>query len=71
MPFAIGKGEMRMKKFYDVSITTTYDGYAVVEASSEEEAMELAMEMVCKGEIDTLQFDSATDAHYAEEIENA
>lgn len=60
-----------MKKLFNVSITTTYDGHVEVEASSEEEAMELAMEMVGKGEIDTHEFDSETDAHYAEEIENA
>jgi hypothetical protein len=58
-----------MKKF-SVCVSTTFDGYVEVDASShDEEAMELAMELVCKGEIDTLQFDCATDAHYAEEIE--
>lgn len=54
-----------MKKLFNVSVTTTYDGHVEVEASSEEEAMELAMEMVCKGEVDTLDFACATDAHYA------
>ena len=60
-----------MKKF-SVCVSTTFDGYVEVDASSKEEAIDRAWEMLKKGEINPIQdFDPYTDIPYAEENENA
>jgi hypothetical protein len=70
LPFAIGKGEMRMKKF-SVLVSTTYDGYVEVDASSHDEAIELARTMVWNQEINPVRdFDPFTEILFADEVEN-
>jgi hypothetical protein len=60
-----------MKKF-SVLVSTTFDGYVEVDASSQEEAIELARKMVWNQEINPVRdFDPFTEIHFAEEIENA
>jgi NADPH:quinone reductase-like Zn-dependent oxidoreductase len=67
----IGKGEMRMKKF-SVCVSTTFDGYVEVDASSKEEAIEEVWKMFELGIVSPVaDFDPFTEIHYAEEIENA
>jgi len=60
-----------MAKF-SVLVSTTFDGYVEVDASSKDEAIDKAWEMVKKREITpVVDFDPFTDIPYAEEIENA
>ena len=60
-----------MPKF-NVLVTTTFDGYVEIDASSREEAMSMAREMVWSGEINCVdQFEPFTEVMFAEEIENA
>ena len=49
------KGEqvMEPKKTFQVLITTTFNDVLEIEAESENEAMEIAEQMVCDGEFDT------------------
>jgi hypothetical protein len=62
---------MRMKKF-SVLISTTFDGYVEVDASSHDEAIEVAREMFELGIVSPVaDFDPFTEIHYAEEVENA
>jgi hypothetical protein len=56
-----------MKKF-NVSITTTLDGFAEIEANTAEEAMEKARAMLWEGEINTIEFEPFTEVHYAEQV---
>jgi hypothetical protein len=60
-----------MKKF-SVLVSTTYDGYVEIDASSSKEAIDKAREMLWNGEINPVQeFSSYNDVPFAEEIENA
>jgi hypothetical protein len=59
-----------MKKF-SVLITTSFDGYVDIEASTTKEAIDKAWAMVESGEINALDFEPFTEIHYAEEIKNA
>jgi|LakMenEpi03Aug12_release.lakeMendotaPanAssembly.Ray.scaffolds.fasta_scaffold4774877_1 hypothetical protein len=60
-----------MAKF-SVLVSTTFDGYVEVDASSNDEAIEKARKMVWNGEINPVHdFDPFTEVLYAEEIENA
>jgi hypothetical protein len=62
---------MRMKKF-SVCVGTTFDGYVEIEASSQEEAIELVREKLWNREINPVEeFDPWTEVHFAEEVENA
>jgi len=56
-----------MKKF-SVLVTTTFDGYVEIEASTAEEAIEKAEKMVESGEINALDFEPFTEVPFAEEI---
>jgi hypothetical protein len=56
-----------MKKF-SVLITTSFDGYVDIEASTTKEAIDKAWAMVESGEINALDFEPFTEIHYAEEI---
>lgn len=67
----IGKGEMRMKKF-SVCVSTTFDGYVEIDASSPEEAIVKAWGMIHEQKINPMRdFDPYTEIPYAEEIKNA
>jgi hypothetical protein len=60
-----------MAKF-SVLVSTTFDGYVEVDASSCDEAISKAREMVWNGEINPVsEFEPFTEVLYAEEIENA
>jgi hypothetical protein len=54
-------------KTFNVSITTTLDGFAEIQANTAEEAMEIARQMLWDGDISTLEFEPFTEVHYAEE----
>jgi len=56
-----------MKKF-SVLVTTTFDGYVDIEASTTKEAIEKAWAMVESGEINALDFEPFTEIYYAEEV---
>jgi hypothetical protein len=56
-----------MKKF-SVLITTSFDGYVDIEASTAEEAIEMAREMVENGEFNALDFEPFTEIPFAEEV---
>jgi hypothetical protein len=56
-----------MKKF-SVLVTTTFDGYVDIEASTTKEAIDKAWAMVESGEINALDFEPFTEIYYAEEI---
>jgi len=59
-------------KTFSVCVSTTFDGYVEVNASSQEEAMSLVREMVWSGEVNCVsEFEPFTEVHFAEEIENA
>jgi hypothetical protein len=59
-----------MKKF-SVLVSTTFDGYVEVDASSSDEAIKEAWKMVWNGEINPVHdFDPFTEILFAEEIEN-
>ena len=60
-----------MKKF-SVCVSTTFDGYVEVDASSHDEAIEKAREMVWNGAINPVaDFDPYTEVLFADEVENA
>jgi hypothetical protein len=60
-----------MAKF-SVLVSTTFDGYVEVDASSQEEAMNEVREMVSLGIVSPVaDFDPYTEVMFAEEIENA
>ena len=60
-----------MKKF-SVCVSTTFDGYVEVDASSHDEAIEKAREMLDLGIVSPVaDFDPYTEVMFAEEIENA
>jgi hypothetical protein len=60
-----------MKKF-SVLVSTTFDGYVEIDASSHDEAIEKARKMVWNAEINPVaDFDPFTEVLFAEEIENA
>jgi hypothetical protein len=64
------KGEMRMKKF-SVLVSTTFDGYVEVDASSSDEAIVKVWEMLRIKEINPIKdFDPYNDVVFAEEIQN-
>ena len=57
-----------MKKF-SVLVSTTFDGYVEIDASSVDEAIEKARTMVFYNELDPVQaFDPFTEVLFAEEI---
>jgi hypothetical protein len=60
-----------MAKF-SVCVSTTFDGYVEVDASSQEEAIEEVWKMISLGEVSPVaDFEPFTEIAYAEEIENA
>ena len=59
-----------MKKF-SVLITTSFDGYVDIEASTTKEAIDKAWAMVENGEFNALDFEPFTEIPFAEEIKNA
>jgi hypothetical protein len=60
-----------MAKF-SVCVSTTFDGYVEVDASSQEEAMKEVREMLDLGIVSPVaDFDPYTEVMFAEEIENA
>ena len=60
-----------MKKF-NVCVSTTFDGYVEVDASSHEEAMDKVRDMVWNQEVNPVRdFDPFTEVMFAEEVENA
>ena len=63
--------DMGLKKF-SVCVSTTFDGYVEVDASSQEEAMKEVREMLDLGIVSPVaDFDPYTEVMFAEEIENA
>ena len=60
-----------MKKF-SVLVSTTFDGYVEVDASSHDEAIKEVREMLDLGIVSPVaDFDPYTEVMFAEEIENA
>ena len=63
--------DMGLKKF-SVLVSTTFDGYVEVDASSNDEAIKEAWKMFELGVISPVaDFEPFTEVLYAEEIENA
>jgi hypothetical protein len=63
--------DMGLKKF-SVLVSTTFDGYVEVDASSNDEAIEKARKMVWNGEINPVHdFDPFTEILFADEVQNA
>jgi NADPH:quinone reductase-like Zn-dependent oxidoreductase len=57
-----------MKK-YSVLVTTTFDGYVEIEASTAEEAIEEVWKMISLGEVTPVaDFEPFTEVPFAEEI---
>ena len=59
-----------MAKF-SVCVSTTFDGYVEVDASSKDAAIEEVWEMIRKGHLNCVtEFDPYTEIPYAEEVKN-